>query len=175
MGRPSFLTAPGGSVTFDFDALGLFGNPFTVSAMVETRAVNGYGEILQALPPIGFGLRTAEHGHYSVSAGGTGQWNTVTSAAKSLRLGTFQNVTVTCEGLDIVIYLDGIESGRGQLQDIPKAGNTIVLGGMGRKNPSGEGPVDASNSRLARIAVFDSVLSPEQIATLAGGQEIPVK
>lgn len=165
----------GGQVTFTFDAEFVFGNPFTISAMVETITLIGYGDILNANQPLGFGVRTVEHGHFSVSGGKAGAWNVVTSAAKSLRLGTFQNVTVTNDGQEVVIYIDGLESGRGELEDVPKAGQKLVLGGMGRDNPSGGGKVDVPNSRLGRLAIFDSVLTPEQIQALAEGEEVPVK
>jgi len=174
-GEALVFDGSGGQVAFAFDAENLFGNPFTISAMVETMMSIGYGDILHANQPLGFGVRTVDHGHFSVSAGKAGAWNAVTSAAKSLRLGSFQNVAVTYDGQEVVIYIDGVEGGRGELEDVPKAGQVIVLGGMGRDNPSGGGKVDVPNSRLARIAIFDSVLTTDQIQALADGAEIPLK
>lgn len=174
-GESIVFDGTGGRVTFAFDAQRLFGNPFTISAMVETTTSMGYGEILQSLPPAGFGLRTVEHGHFSVSGGKAGAWNVVTSASKSLRLGTFQHVAVTCDGQAVVIYIDGLERGRGELEGVPRADQKIVLGGMGRENLKDGGLVDVPHSRLAHIAIFDSVLTPEQIQALAEGGEIPVK
>jgi len=174
-GEALVFDGSGGQVTFGFDAENLFGNPFTVSAMVETVASNGYGGILEAQQPYGFGLCTVSHGHYSVSAGKAGAWHVATSAPKSLRRGSYQHVAVTYDGQAVVIYLDGLESGRADLEGVPKAGQTLVLGGMGRDNPSGGGVMDAPDSRLSRIAVFDSLLTGEQIQALADGAEIPVK
>ncbi|MDX2082224.1 MAG: LamG domain-containing protein [Terrimicrobiaceae bacterium] len=174
-GEALVFDGTGGTVTFEFDAQALFGNPFTISARVETIAQSGYGDIIQSAQPVGFGLRTTDHGNYSVSGGRVGGWNAVFSAPKSVRLGTTQHVAVTCTGNEVVIYVDGVESGRGQLEDIPKADNRIILGNLGRAHPNGDGLLDAPHARISRIAVFDSILSQEQITAIANGQEIPTK
>lgn len=165
----------GGVVVVEFDAETLFGNPFTISAFVEISSHQGYGDIIQSAQPMGFGLRSASHGHFSVSGGGSGQWNVVTSAAKSTLIGSFQHVAVTCDGRQVVIYVDGRESGRGELQDLPKANQQLVLGNLGRLEENTGVFQDAPNHRLAKVAVFDSILSPAQISALADGAEVPTK
>lgn len=166
----------GGGVTFDFDAGGLFGNPFTISAMVETIEANGYGSILHSAQPLGFGVRTmASHGRYSISGGGGGSWNVVTSPVGSLHKGALQHVAVTCDGMEVVIYVDGFETARGELPDYPKANQKIVLGDLGRLSEETGEVVDVPHSRLSHVAVFGSILTPEQISMLANGTEIPLK
>lgn len=174
-GEALVFDGTGGRVTFAFDAQYLFENPFTVTAMVETTTIMAYGDILQADQPVGFGLRTVEHGHFSVSAGKGGAWNVMSSAPWSLRKGSFQHVAVTYDGQELVIYIDGLESNRRELENVPKAGQTIVLGGMGRTKPSDGSVTEAPNSRLSQIAIFDSVLTDEQIQALAEGADIPVQ
>lgn len=171
-GEALVFDGTGGRVIFDFDAESLFGNAFTVSAFVETKSLKGYGDIIQAQQPAGFGFRVTQHGVFSVGGGASGAWNNLQTPKKSLKVGTMQHVAVTWDGSEIIMYVDGVESARGTLAGTPSAKNQIIVGSLG--NPqSGHG--DFPDFRLARLAVFSSVLSPEQIQALTQGEEIPAK
>lgn len=171
-GEALVFDGTGGRVVFAMDAQSLFGNPFTISAFVETRSLKGYGDIIQAQQPVGFGLRVSGHEVFSLGGGGTTAWNTLQTPKKSLKVGSMQHVAVTWDGAEVVMYVDGFESTRGTLAGTPIAKNEIIVGSLG--NPqSGQG--DLPDFRLSRLAVFDSVLSPAQIEALAQGDEIPVK
>ncbi len=171
-GEALVFDGTGGRVVFDFDAQTLFGNSFTVSAFVETKSLRGYGDIIQAQQPAGFGLRVSQHEVFSLGGGGPAAWNSLQTPKKSLKIGTMQHVAVTWDGSEIVMYVDGVESARGALAGSPAAKNQIIVGSLG--NPqSGNG--DFPDFRLSRLAVFDSVLSLKQIQELTQGEEIPLK
>lgn len=171
-GEALVFDGTGGRVVFDFDAQSLFGSPFTVSAFVETKSLKGYGDIIQAEQPAGFGFRVSQHVVFSVGGGGSGAWNCLQTPKKSLKIGSMQHVAVTWDGSDIIIYVDGVESARGALAGTPIAKNQIIVGSLG--NPqSGHG--DFPDFRLSHLAVFDSAFSPEQIQALTQGDAIPVK
>lgn len=163
----------GATITIPFDAATLFGAPFTVAARIEPQAIRGYANIVDAHQPFGFCLLIHHQGRYSVSGGGAAQWNKVGAAPKSVQTGAVQNIAVTCDGTEVVIYVDGQESGRGEFIAVPQAKDTIVLGSKGRTTDGGE-VVDVPAYRLEEVAIFDSVLTPEQIQSLASGASPPV-
>lgn len=166
------FSGDGATVTIPFDAANLFGAPFTVTARIEPQQIRGYGNIVNANQPFGFCLLIHHQGRYSVSGGGAAQWNKVIAAPKSVQTGGIQNVAVTCDGTEVVIYVDGDESGRGEFIAVPQGKDTIVLGSNGRTTDGGD-IVDVPAYRLEEVAVFSQVLTPEQIKSLASGAKIP--
>lgn len=162
-----------GMIEIPFDAAMLFGSTFTVVARIEPHGLNGHGNILNANAPVGFGLLMHAHGHFAVSAGGSGQWTKLV-ARGSVHKGAVQSVAVTFDGAFATLYVDGVEGAREELNAAPAAGQTIEIGSMGRGDPGGN-RVDLSLYRLEEIAVFSEILTPEQISAIANGAPIPSK
>lgn len=159
-----------GSITFHFAGEGVFGGQFTVVARLTPEGINGYGPILASNPPRGFALSLHPIGGYTASAGG--QWHAIVSNRDTQRKGDQQLVAATFDGSILKLYVDGMEAGEAALDRPPHGVNKLVVGSNGRVRDDGS-VTDVSIFRLKELAIYETVLTADQISTLAAKSKIP--
>ncbi len=163
-GEALVFDGTGGAIVFDQDGRTLFGSPFTVSVLVESFPPKGYGEIIRSGSPKGFSLRTSSHGFFAISTGG--EWNTLGTPPRSATQGGLQHVVVVYDGTNMIVYVDGIEVARKELNAPPDPNQQVQIGDTGRRTDGGE-LTDVPNHRIAQLAVFDVPFTPEQVSALS--------
>lgn len=159
-----------GSITFPFAGEGVFGGQFTVVARITPEGINGYGPILTCNPPRGFGLALHPIGGFTVTA--SGQWHAIVSNRDTQRKGDQQFVVVTFDGSILKLYVDGLEIGEATLDRPPHGITKLVVGSNGRVRDDGS-ITDVSILRLKELAIYETVLTADQISTLANNLPTP--